>query len=73
MKKEDIYLTPEELEEVINQEDSANKATDKAIKKIYEWFGGTCQHRVPFHTRSQCAICKSDFIIALKKMVDKGE
>ena len=31
------------------------------------WFNGTCQHRVPFHTRWQCVLCKDIFVQSLKK------
>ncbi len=60
------YEFKAEVEEAI-----ADTATDKAIKKMLEWFKGTCQHRVPFHTRSQCAICKEMFIGNLRKLADE--
>lgn len=81
INKEDIRLTDEEILpllelrqsggtwEMVNQ--ISNTATDKAIRKMVEWFNGTCQHRVPFHTRQQCILCKDKFVMSLEKLMEE--
>jgi len=69
---------PHEDKEVCQWQLDQAKELIPIIKKAVaqasvDWFNGTCQHRVPFHTRWQCGLCKDIFFESLKKRAKEGE
>ncbi len=44
-----------------------NVVAKAQLKKVVEWLNGTCQHRVPFHTRWQCFRCKDKLLDTILK------